>query len=218
MKVAIITANMGGYDRPVTHVPQSIPHNYYLFTDENFPPRSKAMTPRLQAKIPKCFGWQMVPGYDYYLWLDANYRLTHPDSLKHFLDNCRDSDVVVFRHPKRFTIWEEFRYVRRGMHQSSFLQSRYENELLTEQYQEIHADKSFKDDILLAGGLFMYRNTPQVQSALKEWWYHISRYEIMDQLAFPYVLKKAGLKLNILSDSYHNCWFVEGQGHVFQRR
>ena len=219
MKIAIITANIGGFDHPVTHLPQSVPYDYHLFTDKNFPLRSKAMTPRLQAKIPKCFGWQVAPGYDYYLWIDACFTLTHHDALKYFLDNCQDYDVVALRHPKRPNIREEYRYVRRGMHQSSFLSAKYENELLEEQWQAISSDRSYKDDTLLSGGVFMYRNTPQVQAALKEWWYHISRYEIMDQLAFPYVLKKAGLRINILPDSYgEDCWFMKGQGHIYRRK
>lgn len=218
MKVALISANLGDFDNPVVHEPQSVPYDHHLFTDENFPPRFKAMTPRLQAKIPKCFGWQMVPGYDYYLWLDSSHRLSHKDSLKHFLDKCQGHDMVVVHHPKRHSVWEEWRYVRRGMHQSLFLQSRYENELLAEQYKEIEEDKDFKDDILLLGGIFMYKNTPKVQAALKEWWYHITRYEIMDQLSYAYVLKKAGLKLNILSDSRADYWFVEGQSHKHRRK
>ena len=87
------------------------------------------------------------------------------------------------------------------------------NELLEEQWLAIHNDKDYKDDILLSGGIFMYKNTPQVQSALKEWWYHITRYLIMDQLSFPYVLKKAGLKLNILPDNYGHSWYVKSDGH-----
>ena len=213
MKVALIQANLGGFDHPVTHEPQSVPYDHHMFTDENFPPRTKAMTSRLQAKIPKCLGWQLAPDYDYYLWLDGSFRLSHHDSMKHFLDNCQGHDMVVLKHPNRHSIWEEWRYVRRGMWQSKYLISKYENELLEEQWLAIHNDKDYKDDILLSGGLFMYKNTPQVQSALKEWWYHIARYLTMDQLAFPYVLKKAGLKLNVLPDNYGHAWYVKGQGH-----
>ncbi len=209
---------MGEYDAPQEHVSQSIDYDNHVFTDENFPPRHKVMMPRLQAKIPKCFGWQLAPDYDYYLWLDGNFILSHEDSMKHFYDNCQGHDMVVLLHPKRPNIRQEFRYVRRGMHQSSFLQARYQNELLEEQWEVIQADKDYKDDLLLSGGMFMYKNTPAVQSALKEWWHHITRYEIMDQLAFPYVLKKAKLNLKILSDNYGHCWYVKGQGHAHRRR
>jgi len=217
-KIALISSNMAGHDYPVTHEKQSIPYDSYLYTDENFPLRTKAMGPRMQSKIPKCFGWQLAPDYDYYMWLDASICLFHRDSLKHFLDNCQGHDIVAFPHHRRPNIWEEYRYIRRGLWQSSYITSRYENEFLDEQMQVIRKDKSYKDDTLLLSGMFMYRNTPQVQSALKEWWYHITRYHVVDQLAFPYVIKKAGLKLKLLPDVWHNCWYLKTHNHKHRRK
>jgi len=36
-KIAIITSNLGGFDKVLPHERQSIPYDYYLFTDEKFP-------------------------------------------------------------------------------------------------------------------------------------------------------------------------------------
>ncbi|TSC86271.1 MAG: hypothetical protein G01um101416_694 [Microgenomates group bacterium Gr01-1014_16] len=213
IKIAVISASLGGFDKPADHEPQSVAFDYFLFTDENFPARSKAMTPRLQAKIPKCFGWQLKPGYDFYLWLDGEFRFKQPDSLKYFLDNCQEHDICTLRHYRRPNIRQEFRYTRNGIRQSPYMQNRYNGELLAEQYAVIEADKDYADDTLLLGSVFMYRNSHQVQSALKEWWYHISRYTVADQLAFPYVLKKAKLKINILPYDDKPSWYLESQKH-----
>lgn len=213
MKVAVISANLGNFDGAQIHAPQSIPCDYYSFTDENFPPRSNSMTPRLQAKIPKCFGWQMAPGYDYYLWLDGGMTLKHPDSLKYFMDSCQGHDIVVLRHPKRPNIRQETRYVRKGVRQSPYVRQRYSGELLAELYSLIGNDKDYIDDTLVAGGIFLYRNTPDVQATLKEWWYYQTRYHVNDQLSFAYVLKKSGLRVNIRPDSYGEPWFMGGISH-----
>lgn len=216
MSVAVLSANLGGIDVPLKHVEQSVPHDYHLFTDKNFLPRVKAMTARLQAKIPKYFGWQLKPGYDFYLWIDGNLTLSHKDSLKYLLDNCQDYDIVVLKHPRRDTIYWEYRYLWRAFNSrtsSNYLTSRYENELWDEQYAVIKADKDYVDDLLVNGGVFMYRNTPEVHQMFKEWWYHVSRYLIMDQLSFAYVLKKSGLRLNVLPDDFSNCWFLENKRH-----
>lgn len=219
-KVAVITANLGGFDKTAPHAPQSIGYDYFLFTDENFPPRFNAMTPRLQAKIPKFFGWQMVPNYDYYLWLDSTLSLSNPDSLKYFYDNCCDYDVVVLRHPSHPNVRQEARYTRKGVKQhgknlgSRYIMARYKNELIKEQMDEIEADKDFADDLLVCGGVFMYRNTPEVHKMLKEWWYHVSRYIIQDQISFPYVLKKSGLRVNVRPDKYNDCPYLKHKGHV----
>jgi len=212
----MITASLGGFDKLQKHVPQSLPHDYYLFTDKNFPPRFKSMTPRLQAKIPKFFAWQMVPGYKYYFWVDGNLVLTNKDSLKYFFDNLQGYDIVALKHPRRNTVKWEGRYLERGLNQGSrYLFDRYSGELLKEQMAEINSDNDFVDDLLVLGGAFFYRNTPKVQKMLKEWWYHVSRYLIMDQCSFSYVLKKSRLRIKVLPDNlYRNCLYLKQSGHI----
>src|SRR3990167_4918838 len=127
MKIAVVSASLGGFDKETVHVPQSISHDYFMFTDENFPPRAKSMTPRLQAKIPKCFGWQLKPGYDFYMWIDGNLRMKDENTLKYFYENCHEYDVAVLQHPRRNTIWWEYRYNWRGINNnapSNYLRSR----------------------------------------------------------------------------------------------
>lgn len=213
-KIAVISASLGGLEKIAEHVPQSMSYDNFVFTDENFPPRFNAMTPRLQAKIPKMFGWQMAPNYDYYLWIDSTLSLSNPDSLKYFFDNCRDYDVVVLNHPTHPNVRQEARYTNKGIKQQArYMVARYKNELLREEMEEIGADKNFVDDFLVIGGVFMYKNTPEVQKMLKEWWYHVSRYIVQDQISFAYVLKKSGLRINVRPDVFHNCPYLASKGH-----
>lgn len=217
MNIAVLSANLGEIDSPVTHTNQLVAADYFTFTDENFPLRDRAMTSRLQAKIPKMFGWQLEPDYDVYMWLDGNIRLAHIESLQYFLDALEGHDVVVLQHPERDTIHWEYRYNWRGLNNnapSNYLRARYTNEWLDEQYQVIEGDKDFTDDLLVNGGVFMYRNTPEVQTMLKEWWYHVTRYLIMDQLSWAYVLKKSGLKVKVLDDVFNDCMWLEDARHA----
>jgi len=213
-RTVILQASLGGFDKPIKHEPQSMEHDYFMFTDENFPPR---MHPRMQAKIPKMFGWQLKPDYDFYMWLDGNLRFKHKDSLKYFYDSCQGYDVVVLQHPQRNTIYWEYRYNWRGLHNnkpSSYLQRRYIGEQLDEQYEVIKSDNDYVDNLLVNGGVFMYRNTEKVHLTLKEWWYHVSRYLIMDQLSWAYVLKKSGLRVNVLNDIFNDCPWIEDSRHA----
>lgn len=219
MKIAVISANLSSMDNVPENVPQSLPYDMFMYTDKNFPPRFNAMTPRLQAKIPKCFGWQMAPGYEYYLWLDSTLTLSNPDSLKYFYDKCLGYDIVVFKHPKRPDVRQEIRYTRKGIKQngknpgSKYILARYENELLSELTAEIEGDKDFVDKMLVNGGVFMYRDTPAVRQMLKEWWYYISRYIVQDQISFPYVLQKSGIKINVISDAFNEIPYLKYNGH-----
>jgi hypothetical protein len=215
-RVAVLSCNLGGIDNPIEHDPQSVACNYFHFTDEYLPPRKCSMTPRLQAKIPKCFGWQLIPGYEYYLWIDSNLKLSSPDSVKYLLDSCKNHDIVVLKHPTHDTCHWEYRYNWRGLHNnapSNYLCERYSNEWLDEQYNYIKDDKDYKDDSMVNGGIFLYRNTPEVHQMFITWWYYITRYCVMDQLSWIYVLKKSGLKVNILPDVFNECDWLEARRH-----
>ena len=216
--ICVMSANLGNFDIPPKHVPQSVPCDFYTFTDENFRPRIKAMTPRLQAKIPKLFGWQMLAGYDYYVWLDGHGVLTSPDSIKIFYENCVDNDIVVIKHRTHSSINHEFRYMRKGITQKAeYIVARYENELMREMYHEIARDKDYVDDLMVLGGMFMYRNTGAVQKMLKEWWYYVSRYAVQDQLSFAYVLKKSGLRVKVLPHDTKVLPYVSFEHHPFRK-
>lgn len=217
MKIALVSAKLGNFDKAQMHVDQSLSYDSFLFTDENFPPRHKAMTSRLQAKIPKFFAWQLKPGYDYYIWLDGNITLTHPDSLKLLLESCLKHDFAVIRHPRRPNIRQEARYLRKGLReQSIYLTGRYDGEWTPDQVVEMNSNKNFVDDLLVLGGVFIYKNTPAVQAAMKEWWYLTSRYSVFDQLAFAYVLKTTDkLKVKVIDsfDGEGNSLHFKLNGH-----
>jgi hypothetical protein len=190
---------MGNFDKPVEYVKQSMEYDFYEFTDKNFPPRFCSMTPRLQAHIPKKFGWQMVPGYDFYLWVDRSHSLLHPDSVKWFYEQCQNVDIAVLRHPMRKTIQEEADYIRGRLAKNcTYLTPRYANELMDEQLEVIKSDKEYIDNCLFASTVFIYRNNEKIQNMMKEWWYHTSRFHLVDQFSFPYLIWKFKCEVNII--------------------
>ena len=199
MKIAVISANIGDFDEVKEDVIQSIDATFYRFTDNNFPPRHMAMTSRLQARIPKMFGWQMCPGYDYYIWKDSSLAMLHPDSIKWFLEQC-PGDIAFFIHPDRKTIQQEADFIKKRIKDGSkYLSTRYANELIDEQLAEIQGDKTYTDNLLLATGSFIYKNTPKVHALMKEWWYHTSRYHSVDQLGLPYAIYKTDCNVTIIN-------------------
>ncbi len=204
-KIAVISANMGDFEKPVDNVGQSVDYDFYRFTDENFRPRFRSIYPRLQSRIPKMFGWQMVPDYDFYVWMDASYSFLNPDSVKWFVSQCDGVDFATFKHPCRDTIQEEVDYIKISIKAAnSYIRSRFRNELMDEQLAEIKTDPNYVDDCLFAGGTFVYRNNETIHKMMKEWWYHTSRYHINDQLSLPYVVKKSGCKYNLIPSKYYD--------------
>ena len=211
LSACMISANLGNYDPDVPWPAQIVPPGVTLeirrLTDANFPPRPKAMTSRLQVGIPKMFGWQMFPGHDVYIWIDAS-RGVIPETLSWFLDKLdhwHAAEMVVFKHPHRDTVREEYEFVKAKLAKGSkYLTGRYKDEWLDEQFAAV----SGKELPLYASTAFAYRPTPKVQAALTAWWYHKTRYLLHDQLAFPHVLWQAGVVRGVLLADVYRCKYL----------
>lgn len=194
MKIAILSANLNNFDKPVEPVEQELPDGiesitYHCYTDADFPPIT-GLTPRFQYRIPKMMGWQMFPGYDFYLWLDGSVSLQRPDSLKYYMEQLGDADMAFFKHPTRKTIKAEVDHIEEHLQLGKpYITSRYKNGLHKEQYSEITNDADYVDDSLYASTTFIYRATEAVADALRLWFLHQSRYFTCDQIALPYVTK-----------------------------
>lgn len=203
MRIALLSANLGGFDERVEHVSQSVPCDQFIFTDANFPPRALAMTPRLQARIPKLFGWQLAPGYDLYIWTDSSVAMLHEASVAWWVEQVEGVDAVFFRHPDRRTLREEADFIQAKIAAgSTYLTTRYAGEWAEEELAEIAADPTYTDDLLIASTAFAYRPTPAVRAMMREWWYGISRYHIVDQLHLPYAIHAAQVPVRIIEEHY----------------
>lgn len=204
-EIAVISANLSGFEKPVEHAQQSVDCDFHHFTDENFPPRFNSLSPRLQARIPKMFGWQLKPGYGYYIWVDSSCRLSSEGSIQWFLSKLGDNDFAVFKHPHRDTVQQEADYLKKRLAIGCpYITPRYQNEDIDGQLAEVEPDQE-----LYASTAFIYRNTPKVRQAMKDWWYNTSRFHSIDQLSLPYVLFENGCTVEVIPDNYLKCEALE---------
>lgn len=213
MKLLVLTANLGDFDKTLLPVPQvdlkGVDLSFQDVTDKQFPPIT-GLSPRLQYRIPKLFGWQMFPGYDTYLWYDGSMSLQHTKSIEWFIEQLGDADAAFFKHPWRNSIYEEVQHIEEKLRErNDYIVSRYENglhkEMLDQIYQE---DKSYRDHWLFASNVFIYRNTANVRRTLADWWYYQSRYYTCDQVHLPYVLYKNSLDINIINENVFKSQYV----------
>ena len=199
----MLTANLNSFDNVVEPAIQKLPDGiemvYHCYDDLNFPPIT-GLTPRLQYRIPKTCGWQMKPGYDYYVWLDGSLSLTQEDSLEWLIDQLGDNNIAFFKHPWRKNIREEVEHIEDHLARGQpYITARYKNGLHREFLNRLEVEK-YPDNVLYGSTAFIYRNTPKVQSALEDWWALQSRYFTCDQIQLPYVLWKHGLSVSVLDE------------------
>lgn len=212
MKLAILSCILGGFDTPVDPVEQSVPFYFHRFTDSDFPPIT-GLTPRLQYRIPKLFGWEMLPNYDYYVWLDGAVSFKRGDCLTWWLNQLGDGDIAFFKHPSRRNIRQEVEHIQEHLELGKpYITARYKNGLHQEQLQVI-LDSGYKDRSLYASTAFIYKNTPQVQEFMKDWWYYQSRYFTCDQVPLPWLLEKHKLKVKTLDEPIYKTGYISLVSH-----
>jgi hypothetical protein len=205
VRIAMISARL--YPE-VTWEPQVVP-GYEVVCwrsdDYTFPPRERAMLPRLQARLPKCFGWEMVPGADIYVWCDASFAIERGDAVAWLIN--RLDDFVCFVHPERGSIHAEAEFLRERA-RSTYIWKRYAGERLEEQLG-ILTDEGYEDNVLYAGGVFAYRDSKPMRAALTDWWLNQSKYHLNDQLSLPYVLWKHRLRVSTVPGNiFENPYFI----------
>lgn len=212
MNIAILTANLGGFDKTVPSVAQNPQRDIgdlfqYEFNDENFKP-IEGLTPRLQYRIPKMFGYEMLPPEtdlekaDIFIWLDASMSLQRTDSVSWLLEQLGDADIAFFEHPWRTSIAEEVDHIEQKLQEGNkYITSRYANGLHKEMHEVVKKDRSYRDNWLFASTAFIYRNTPNVKRMMKEWWFYQSRYYTCDQVSLPYAIYKTSLDINVINEN-----------------
>ncbi len=213
MKIAILTANLGKFDTNTDPVKQDLPEGideivFHRFTDDNFPPIT-GLTPRFQYRIPKMFGWEMFPGYDYYIWLDGSMSLQRKDSVKWFVEQMGDKDMAFFKHPWRNTVKEEVdhieEYLKKG---NKYITSRYKNGLHKEFYKSFIKKNTYIDTDLYASTSFIYRNNSRSVSMLALWWHYQARYYTCDQVQLPFALILTRTSVNKIDEDIFKCPFI----------
>jgi len=201
MRICLTTANLASIDGPT---PKNIPQqnlplgwvfDVFQYNDSNFPPRINALSPRLQAKIPRMFGYELHPGYDCYIWMDGSINIKSPNTIKYLIDGLDANEMFLFKHPKRTSIAEECRHVTYQISTGNeYLKKRYGNEPLQEEIDLYLSDQSFVDNQLFAAGCFVYRKEMDKKRFFRDWFYHNCRYSILDQLSLPYLIHKHAIR------------------------
>jgi len=214
MKICLTTANLANIDgaTPKKILKQKLPSIFTLdifqYDDTNFPPRINALSPRLQAKIPRMFGYELHPGYDFYIWMDGSINVTHPEAIKYLIEGLGSKEMFLFRHPKRNSITQECEHVTNQISiGNQYIKNRYANEPIQEEVNLYLSDNSFVDNKLFAGGCFVYSKNIINKGFLRDWFYHNCRYSIQDQISLPYLIHKHDIKyacsdLDIRKNSY----------------
>ena len=160
------------------------------------------MHPRLAAKHAKCQPFDYVDA-DIAIWLDSGAVIKSEHFIEWLLDELGDNDLALWAHPERGNIWDEAT--------TSAAIGKYQGQHPRQQAQH-YLDQDLPD-ALFATGCIVWRRTDQNIALGRSWLAEQVRWSMQDQLSFPYVAWRHGIKPVRLG---HNLWrnpHVKWRGH-----
>lgn len=200
MKIAIVTASIGAnslnappvwdgvdyhafVDKRLLGHPIWKTHEYFKFSSD------PVYANRRNAKIYKVLPHLILPGYDYYFWIDSTHIVE--ENPKVIIEKyLSESDIAVFKHPYRNCVYEEANFI---------VDLKYDYPNLVESQMEFYQDMNYpKNNGLYELSSRVQRNTPDVQRMSLMWWEQLCMYSSRDQLSFPYCLHQVGITPTIL--------------------
>lgn len=141
-----------------------------------------------------------VADCEYVMWVDGSFEVQKlPDPEDILPDGKR---IGVFKHSQRSNLVDEVQYCSNNTNE--YLRARYHDQNMHWQLVKYIEDQfDVTQDGLYEMGNFIVRRDPQVSALLKDWYRQNELYTFQDQLSFPYVVWKHGLrdKLHLLGDN-----------------
>jgi hypothetical protein len=186
----ILSAIIGGID----HHKEMAHPNYHFFNDSSLFPRVD-LSPRLRAKYFKMCGHQIYPNATALIWVDGNVEVKSPGLVEWMTAAMGDADCAFFKHNARNTVQQELDFCVDNM-SDPYLKVRYGDEPMIVQVQDyIKQGYNPRSDGLVWCGLFIRKTTPKVNQAFDHWMMENVKWSIQDQLSFPFIAWKHGLKV-----------------------
>lgn len=208
IKIAILTANIGGIDNVFGMPEQSIPSDFFHFHDGNLPYPLPNLNDRLKSKYVKIQTHRFLPDYDLYIWIDGRVEILSKDFVKEMLcrlgikdeDYSECNDIAIFKHQERSTVYQEMEFILSKIKKGNkYLVSRYANQNLQEEL-DFYKKEGLPEDFQLFGcGVFARWNSPHVNAMFDEWWLRSIEFSYFDQAMFSYAAWKHVININALT-------------------
>lgn len=210
MNVAVLSANMGGYDEPRRWPLQTVDHERVIVTDSPAVVEHAAadgevdrcvferrphLHPRMAAKIPKCLPFEYTDA-DTVIWVDGSVQPTSEHFVQWMLANS-SGPLSMFTHPLRTRITDEAT--------ASDWMAKYQGQDVHGQVAHYLADGHPDDFGLWATGLAVHRRTNSAVWSHSEfgesWLAEQVRWTYQDQLSLPVVARRMDVRPRVIPGS-----------------
>lgn len=210
-KIAIVTANIGGIDNPMTSIPNQVGDGF-IFTFFNLacPTPMPNLSNRMKARYIKTQLHHILPAFDIFIWIDGRVEITSKYFVSEMLKQLKEFDIVVTQHPDRDNVYEEIKFIQHELERGEpYLTARYKGEPFNEELLFMMRNNLPYDFPLFASGIYARRNSNRLNTWSDQWWKNILEYTSLDQTMFCYNIWK--YKLRYYAIPYDNKYYKVGQ-------
>ena len=214
-KIVIYTALLGGCDELLDPLQEIKGCDFVCFTDdpklksdvyEIILCKAKFDDPNRSAKIYKLLPHKFLPKYEFSLWVDGNV-IIKLSNIELFIQKfLGKNNFAALSHPERDCIYDEYKVCLE--------QKRGEVDLMKKQIQDYRKEGYPSNNGLIAGTILLRKHmASEVRNFDEGWWKEVQKYSRRDQLSFPYVAWKMGLKYSIIDGVLWDNDYVKLVGH-----
>lgn len=199
MKIALITANIGGIDDVLEIPEQTMTFDRIVYAEQNLPYPLPNFDNRTRARYFKMMPHRYLPGYDIYIWLDGRVQVTSNKFIEEFVRKLTGHDFVCTLHPSdRKHIYDELKFILHEMNKGNhYLISRYGHQYMRKELEFYYANNfSVDNNPLLSSGMFARLNSPDANACCAEWFMRSLEFTNFDQAMLSYVLDEFKMKVN----------------------
>lgn len=207
-EIIVYTAISKGYDdlkEPLVSIPNA---KYVCFTDDysihsdvwNVRYVDFGKDVRRGIREYKICPHRFLKESDISVWVDGSVTIIGDINI-YINTYLKNREMLLFSHPERICLYEEADVCieqKKDFEQDILSQiNNYREEKIPENYG------------LFCGGILVRNhNLEKISNAMELWWQHINNYSVRDQISLPYVIYKAGLKVDLNPQYiYSNEWF-----------
>lgn len=197
MKIALVTANIGGIDEDIVIPEQDIPVDFYRFTEKNLPVPLPNLNNRLKSKYVKTQLHRILPEYDAYVWIDGRIEVSSSMFISIMIDLLGNYNQVNVRHPEEISVYQELDRIVAWINEGKkYICDRYQGQRIEEEALFLEKERFPRNGTLFMGGVFARLNSPIVNSFHDEWWLKCIEFSSFDQAMLSYMIWKHPIKVN----------------------
>jgi hypothetical protein len=123
MKIAIISANIGGIDEIYPPAKQTEDYEFFYYTENTLPFPLPNLDSRMKARYLKTQIHKYLD-HDLFIWVDGSVEIVDGTFLTWVKQQIGRDDMIIMRHEERSNVFDELNYIIDAMRAGKGFQRR----------------------------------------------------------------------------------------------